>query len=58
MKYNYSNMSPKEKKEYAEKLMRDGDKRSYNEIKADLELQIWSDRFGSNINKQKKHETL
>lgn len=58
MKYNYSNMSPKEKKEYAEKLMRNGDKRSYNEIKADLELQIWSDRFGSNINKQKKHETL
>jgi hypothetical protein len=50
-------MTPKEKREYAEKLIANGDKRSYNEIKADLELQIWSDRFSSNINKQKKTPT-
>lgn len=28
------------KKKYAESLMKAGDKRSYNEIKADIELEI------------------
>lgn len=38
-------MSPKQKKKYAEDLMKNGDKRSYNEIKADLELELWARRF-------------
>lgn len=42
-------MTPKEKKEYAEKLMASGDKRSYNEIKADLELQIWKEKYGTKL---------
>lgn len=39
-------MTPKEKKEYAERLMENGDKRSYNEIMADLELMLWKKRHG------------
>jgi hypothetical protein len=38
-------LSGKQKKELAEKLIREGDKRSYNEIKADIELQQWTERF-------------
>lgn len=45
---------PQEKKNYINKLLAEGDKRSYNEIQADLELQIWADKFGSNLDKQKK----
>ncbi len=39
-------MTAAEKKEYAERLIANGDKRSYNEIKADLELQLWKKQFG------------
>lgn len=42
-------MSRKEKREYAERLMKNGDKRSYNEIKADLELQLWRERHGAKV---------
>lgn len=42
-------MTPKEKKEFAENLMNHGDKRSYNEIKADLELQFWKERFNPEL---------
>lgn len=38
-------MTPKEKKEYTEKLISEGDKRSYNEIQADLELYIWKEKM-------------
>jgi hypothetical protein len=38
-------MKQKEKKEAVEKLMKEGDKRSYNELMADLELQIHKDKF-------------
>lgn len=44
--YN-SSMTGKEKKAHAEKLMANGDQRSYNEIKADIELEIWRERFSS-----------
>ncbi len=33
------------KKELAEKKISEGDKRSYNEIMADIELQIWHERY-------------
>lgn len=36
-------MTPKEKKEFINKKIANGDKRSYNEIAADLELEIWTD---------------
>ncbi len=42
-------MTAAEKKEYAERLMANGDKRSYNEIKADLELMLWNKRMGGKI---------
>lgn len=38
-------MTTKEKKEYAYRLLDNGDKRSWNEIMADLELQLWRERF-------------
>lgn len=47
-------MTHKEKAKYIKKLIADGDKRSYNEIQADLELQLWRDRFSSNATKQIK----
>jgi len=37
-------MTPQEKKELILKRIAEGDKRSYNEIAADLELQIWSEK--------------
>jgi hypothetical protein len=37
-------MTPKEKKDYINALIAAGDKRSYNEIAADLELQIWHEK--------------
>ena len=42
-----------QKKNQINKLIADGDKRSYNEAMADLELQLWADKFSSNIGKQK-----
>jgi len=36
--------NPKAKKEYILKLIERGDKRSYNEIAADLELMLWRSR--------------
>lgn len=48
-------MKPKEKKELIKKRIKEGDKRSYNEIAADLELQIWTERYkGDAIKKLKK----
>lgn len=47
-------MTPQAKKELIKKLIAQGDKRSYNEIAADLELQIWSERFNPNPNALKK----
>jgi len=38
-------MTPQEKKEYVNRIIASGDKRSYNEINADLELQLWRDKF-------------
>lgn len=38
-------MSAQEKKELILKRIAEGDKRSYNEIAADLELQLWHERF-------------
>lgn len=35
------------KKQYIKKLLADGDPRSYNEIQADLELDLWRKRFDS-----------
>lgn len=35
------------KKQYIQALMEQGDKRSYNQIKADLELELWRQRFNS-----------
>lgn len=37
-------MEPKEKKELVLKRLKEGDKRSYNEIVADLELELWAER--------------
>lgn len=38
-------MSAQEKKDHIKKLLaQPGEKRSYNEIAADLELQLWSER--------------
>lgn len=36
-------MTPKEKKQLINKLIANGDKRSYNEIAADLELKLWTE---------------
>jgi hypothetical protein len=41
-------MSPKAKKELIKKRLSEGDKRSYNQIKADLELELWRERFQGN----------
>lgn len=38
-------MTTKQKKEYAQRLLDNGDKRSWNEIMADLELLLWKERF-------------
>jgi hypothetical protein len=38
-------MTSKEKKELVLKKMANGDKRSYNELMADLELELWNERF-------------
>jgi hypothetical protein len=35
-------MTKEEKKELIESLIRQGDVRSYNELRADLELEIWT----------------
>ena len=35
------------KKQYIQALIAQGDKRSYNEIQADLELELWRQRFNS-----------
>jgi hypothetical protein len=37
------------KKLYIEALIEKGDKRSYNELKADLELDLWHNRFNGNF---------
>jgi hypothetical protein len=39
-------MTASEKKALIKKRLAEGDKRSYNEIAADLELQLWSEQFG------------
>lgn len=41
-------LTAKEKRELIKKLIANGDKRSYNEIAVDLELQIWTERFHPN----------
>lgn len=38
-------MTSQEKKEYIKKLKDEGDKRSWNEISADLELLIWTSQY-------------
>lgn len=35
------------KKQYIQALIAQGDPRSYNEIQADLELELWGQRFNS-----------
>jgi hypothetical protein len=40
-------MKGKEKKELILKKIEDGDPRSYNEISADLELELWTLRYKS-----------
>lgn len=42
-------MSAKEKKELIKKRLADGDKRTYNQIKADLELELWRERFALHL---------
>lgn len=42
---NENRMTPQEKKELIEKKMAEGDKRSYNELVADLELELWTARY-------------
>lgn len=37
-------MTAQEKKDLIKKRLTEGDKRSYNEIAADLELEIWNER--------------
>jgi hypothetical protein len=39
-------MTAQEKKDLIKKLLAEGDTRSYNEIAADLELQLWNDKHG------------
>jgi hypothetical protein len=47
-------MTAQEKKNLIQKKMEGGDKRSYNEIAADLELEIWTERHkGQEWMKQK-----
>lgn len=38
-------MTAQEKKTLIKKKLASGDKRSYNEIQADLELELWRERF-------------
>lgn len=38
-------MKANEKKKYITQLIENGDKRSYNEITADLELELWTLRY-------------
>jgi hypothetical protein len=40
-------MTAKEKKQLILAKLENGDKRSYNEIQADLELEIWTARYKS-----------
>jgi hypothetical protein len=42
-----TSLTPQEKKAWCEKKMQEGDKRSYNELKADLELTLWTERMKS-----------
>ena len=46
-------MSGQAKKELAEKLIKQGDKRSYNEIKADIELYQWTQSHKGAMNNSK-----
>lgn len=39
-----TNMTAQKKKELIKKRLAEGDKRSYNEIAADLELQLWTEK--------------
>lgn len=39
-------MTSRQKKEIILKRIEQGDKRSYNELVADLELQLWAANFG------------
>ena len=49
-------MTAEKKKELINKRLSEGDKRSYNEIAADLELQIWAERFNPPEDQTKKDE--
>jgi hypothetical protein len=47
-------MTGKEKRILVEKIMESGDRRSFNELMADLELQIWTEKHkGAEYVKQK-----
>jgi hypothetical protein len=47
-------MTSQEKKNLIEKRLSEDDKRSYNEIAADLELELWNQRFSSNATKLRR----
>lgn len=47
-------LTKQDKKDLINKRLAEGDKRSYNEVAADLELELWGERFGSNIDKKRK----
>lgn len=53
-------MTSLEKKEYIKNLIEKGDKRSWNEISADLELLLWTSKFKGtqlqDINNEDKKE--
>lgn len=46
-------MTAKDKKDLIKKRLAEGDKRSYNEIAADLELQLWTEKHAG-VNKPRK----
>lgn len=45
----FTHMTAEEKKTQIKKLIANGDKRSYNEIQADMELQIWSEQHAGTV---------
>lgn len=46
-------ISPQVKKEFIQKEIENGDKRGWNAIAADLELKIWTKKFGRKIEEPK-----
>lgn len=54
----FVSMRQKDKKELIKKVMAAGDKRSYNELVADLELEIHRNKFVHPLDRKKEGEFL